>query len=74
MNARWLLRAAGSAEPQKDQPSDLTIGGIEARLFYTYSGRMSDDILDQPKPFWGHNTVIEKLSQLLVSYDDGERL
>jgi len=58
MNALWLLMAAASAEPQKDQPSDLTIGGIEARLFYAHSGRLSDDILGRPKPFWGHNTII----------------
>lgn len=64
------LPAAPPAQPL--QPA-LRITGIEARLFYAFSGKLSDDLLKRNPPFSGWNTVIgegesgEPADDLLVS-------
>jgi hypothetical protein len=47
-----LAVPAGAAEPA------ARIVGIEARLFYNVSGKLSDDLLARKEPFVGWNTII----------------
>ncbi|VWX52222.1 hypothetical protein [Novosphingobium sp. 9U] len=54
--ALGLCASAGAAEPPKPPP--VRIAGIEARLFYQTSGKLSDDLLARKEPFVGWNTVI----------------
>ena len=41
-----------------DTASTVTLGEIEARLFYKETGRLSEDLLSRKKEFWFHNAVI----------------
>ncbi|MBB4858969.1 hypothetical protein HNO88_002295 [Novosphingobium chloroacetimidivorans] len=50
------LFASASAAGPPARP--VRIGGIEARLFYQTSGKLSDDLLARKEPFVGWNTVI----------------
>ncbi|HPB22724.1 MAG TPA: hypothetical protein PLL48_10380 [Novosphingobium sp.] len=62
-----VLTAAPPAPPQ------LKVSAIEARLFYGYSGKLSDDLLKRNPAFSGWNTIIgegaagEPADDLLVS-------
>lgn len=55
-----LTASAGAAEPVRlpSKASSVRIGGIEARLFYNTSGKLSDDLLARVQPFVGWNTII----------------
>ncbi len=61
------LPAKSPATPQ------LKITAIEARLFYGFSGKLSDDLLKRDPPFSGWNTIIgegaagEPAEDMLVS-------
>jgi len=52
--ALGLAASASAAEPAPL----VRIGGIQARLWYTLSGKLSDDLLVRKEPFVGWNTVI----------------
>lgn len=58
--ALGLYASAGAAEPAKSPVASRSVrlGGIEARLFYQTSGKLSDDLLARKEPFVGWNTVI----------------
>lgn len=50
--------SASAAEPAKSGAATASIGGIQARLWYNFSGKLSDDLLARKDPFVGWNTVI----------------
>lgn len=64
-----LLALQAEAAPQ------ITLGPIEARLFYKETGRLSENILGQTEEFYFHNTIIgegsaeEAADDLLVSVE-----
>lgn len=43
---------------QTDPSSSVTLGDIEARLYYKETGRLSDNVLSRGKEFLFHNTII----------------
>lgn len=53
-----LAATLSAAPPVRPPEPALKITGIEARLFYQHSGRLSDDLLKRNPPFSGWNTVI----------------
>lgn len=65
---------ASAAEPASDRAKAVRvrIGAIAARLWYSLSGKLSDDLLARKEPFVGWNTIIgegpveEPASDLLV--------
>lgn len=77
-----IANPAGAAGVGTEDPSGaVTLGAIEARLWYQLSGRLSDNLLSKPEPFVGWNTIIgegpveEPASDMLVDVTvlgDGE--
>ena len=73
--AALLAALTTSASATASQPAvpQLKIAAIEARLFYGYSGKLSDDLLKRDPAFAGWNTIIgegaagEPADDLLVS-------
>lgn len=67
------LAAPGAVMAGQPVTPQLKITAIEARLFYGYSGRLSDDLLKRDPAFAGWNTIIgegaadEPADDLLVS-------
>jgi hypothetical protein len=62
MTRRWqwlaALALATAVPAQADEAPSVTLGPIEARLFYYESIRLSDDLLAREEPFFGWNTPI----------------
>lgn len=70
MALTWIGTATGSAVSSlaaglllplmasSDAASTVTLGEIEARLFYKESGRLSENLLSRKKEFWFHNAII----------------
>ena len=60
---------------QPADPEGISLGDIEARLFYKETGRLSEDILSRREEFIFHNTIIgegsaeEAADDLLISVE-----
>jgi hypothetical protein len=52
------LSAPASTVASPSHSSAVELGPIRAQLFYAFSGRLSDDVLDRKEPFVFWNTII----------------